>query len=111
VAIYDRHRQHVWTDHSIGQAEAALERAGLFRRVDRIPAICFVDLTGCTRLTEERGDEAAARLATSLATLVEDISAGRIRRGPIRANRTVDLKGVARAVTLYRAFRADSAGA
>ena len=32
--------------------------------------MCFLDLTGYTRLTEERGDEAAAELAARLATLV-----------------------------------------
>ena len=30
------------------------------------PAIVFVDLSGCTRLTEERGDETAVRTAMSL---------------------------------------------
>lgn len=74
LAIYERHRQHVWAENSISQAEAALERAGLYQRVSRPPAICFVDLTGYTRLTEEQGDEVAARVAASLATLVEDIS-------------------------------------
>jgi adenylate cyclase len=74
VAIYERHHQHVWTDSSIDRAERVLERAGLYRRVERPPAICFVDLTGYTRLTEEQGDEVAARLAASLATLVEEIS-------------------------------------
>jgi adenylate cyclase len=74
LGIYERHRQHVWTESSISLAEAALERAGLYQRVSRPPAVCFVDLTGYTRLTEERGDEVAARLAASLAALVEDIS-------------------------------------
>jgi hypothetical protein len=41
---------------------------------ERPPAICFVDLTGYTRFTEEQGDEAAARLAADLAILVEEIS-------------------------------------
>jgi class 3 adenylate cyclase len=72
--IYFRHREHVWIEHSINHAEIAMERAGLFEKVERPPAICFVDLTGYTRLTEEQGDEVAARLATSLATLVEDTS-------------------------------------
>jgi adenylate cyclase len=74
VAIFERHHQHVWTDYSVERAETVLERAGLHRRVERPPAICFVDLTGYTRLTEEQGDEVAARLAASLATLVEEIS-------------------------------------
>jgi adenylate cyclase len=74
VAIFERHHQHVWTDYSIGWAETALERAGIHQRVERPPAICFVDLTGYTRFTEEQGDEAAARLAASLSILVEEIS-------------------------------------
>jgi adenylate cyclase len=37
--------------------------------------VCFLDVTGYTRLTEERGDEAAAELAARLATLVRPSSA------------------------------------
>jgi adenylate cyclase len=33
--------------------------------------MCFLDLAGYTRLTEERGDQAAAELAGTLAVLVE----------------------------------------
>ena len=36
--------------------EVGLARAGLHERVERPPAICFLDLSGYTRLTEERGD-------------------------------------------------------
>jgi adenylate cyclase len=32
--------------------------------------VCFLDLTGYTRLTQERGDQAAAEVAARLATLV-----------------------------------------
>jgi class 3 adenylate cyclase len=81
--IYHRHREHVWIEHSINHAEIALEQAGLYKKIPRAPAICFVDLTGYTRLTEERGDDVAARMATSLASLVEDISRRRGGR-PIR---------------------------
>jgi adenylate cyclase len=73
-AIYDRHRQHIWTENSIERTETLLEQAGLFQRPLRVPAICVVDLTGYTRLTEEQGDEVAARLASNLAALVDDIS-------------------------------------
>jgi adenylate cyclase len=74
IDIYRRHREHIWIEHSINHAEIALENAGLYQKVSRPPSICFVDLTGYTRLTEERGDEVAAQLATGLASLVEDIS-------------------------------------
>jgi adenylate cyclase len=72
--IYERQRQRIWTEYGVQRAEMALERAGLLERAESTPAICFVDMTGFTRLTEERGDREAARLATSLATLVSDIS-------------------------------------
>jgi adenylate cyclase len=74
VAVYRRHRQHVWLDHSIGHLERLLEAKGLHRRLDTAPCVCFVDLTGFTRLTEEQGDAVAAELAGRLAALVEGIS-------------------------------------
>jgi adenylate cyclase len=38
--------------------------------------MCFVDLAGYTRVTEERGDQAAAELAATLAVQVERSSRG-----------------------------------
>ncbi len=73
-ALYERQRQHIWTEYGVRRAEMALERAGLLERAESTPAICFVDMTGFTRLTEEQGDEEAARLATSLAALVNEVS-------------------------------------
>jgi adenylate cyclase len=83
AAIYERHRQHVWAQHSVETAEVVLERAGLYQRVERTPAICFVDLTGYTRLTEEQGDATAARLAARLSALVDAVA---LRHGgrPVR---------------------------
>jgi adenylate cyclase len=72
--IYQRHREHVWIEHAIGHAEAALEASGLASEVVRAPTICFVDLTGYTRLTEEQGDEFAADVAGRLASLVKETS-------------------------------------
>jgi adenylate cyclase len=48
-----------------------MEKAGIRSRLDRLPAICFLDITGFTRLTQERGDDAAADLATTVARLVQ----------------------------------------
>jgi adenylate cyclase len=78
-AIYERQRQHIWTGYGVQRAEMALERAGLLERAVSTPAICFVDMTGFTRLTEEQGDETAARLATLLGALVNEVS--RAHRG------------------------------
>ena len=74
VMVYRRHRVHAWTEHSVNHVEAALEAEGIESHVPQPPAICFVDLTGYTRLTEERGDRFAADVATKLASLVKDIS-------------------------------------
>jgi DNA-binding transcriptional MerR regulator len=70
VAIYHGQQEHAWSQVFVEHVEGALERAGLYRRLDRPPAVCFLDLTGYTRLTEERGDAAAAEVATRLAGLV-----------------------------------------
>jgi class 3 adenylate cyclase len=70
LSIYHGQQEHAWSKSAVEDVEAALERAGLYRRDRRPPAVCFLDLTGYTRLTEERGDEAAVELATRLADLV-----------------------------------------
>jgi adenylate cyclase len=50
--------------------EAALDEGGLYEKLKRPPAMVFLDLTGYTKLTEERGDAAAAEMARSLSSLV-----------------------------------------
>ncbi|HVD13037.1 MAG TPA: adenylate/guanylate cyclase domain-containing protein [Actinomycetota bacterium] len=70
LAIYHGQQEHTWSQVFVEHVESALEQAGLYRRLERPPAMCFLDLTGYTRLTEERGDEAAADLAARLAGLV-----------------------------------------
>ena len=74
LSIYHGQQEHAWSTSAVEDVEAALERAGLYRPVRRPPAVCFLDITGYTRLTEERGDEAAAELATRLASLVRGSS-------------------------------------
>ena len=74
VSIYHGQQEHAWSKSAVEGVETALERTGLYRRVRRPPAVSFLDITGYTRLTEERGDEAAAKLATRLATLVRGSS-------------------------------------
>jgi adenylate cyclase len=70
LGMYHGQQEHAWSKSAVEAVEGALERAGLYSRLRRPPAMCFLDITGYTRLTEERGDEAAADLAARLATLV-----------------------------------------
>jgi class 3 adenylate cyclase len=71
LAIYHGQQEHTWRQSLAEHVEDALERAGLHRRMRHPPAICFLDITGYTRLTEERGDAAAADVAARLTRLVE----------------------------------------
>ncbi|MGH2631736.1 MAG: adenylate/guanylate cyclase domain-containing protein [Actinomycetota bacterium] len=70
VALYRGQQEHAWSENAVEYVEASLERAGLIDRLRRPPAMCFLDITGYTRLTEERGDEAAAGVAATLSTFV-----------------------------------------
>jgi adenylate cyclase len=71
MAAYRRQQELAWTEQLVEDIEAALEETGVLGRPGRVPAMCFLDLVGYTRLTEEQGDQAAAELAGSLAVLVE----------------------------------------
>ena len=63
LAAYRRQQELAWTESLVEEIEAALEDTGVLGRPGRIPAMCFLDLVGYTRLTEEHGDHAAAELA------------------------------------------------
>src|SRR5919197_1509103 len=71
LAIYRRQQELLWTEGLVERIEGELEAAGSLGRRGRVPAMCFLDLAGYTRLTEERGDQAAAALAETLAVLVD----------------------------------------
>jgi adenylate cyclase len=71
IAMYHAQQSRIWTATLISGFEEMLDKAGLHNRLERPPAICFLDITGYTRLTQERGDDAAADLAGTLAHLVE----------------------------------------
>jgi adenylate cyclase len=71
MAAYRRQQELAWTEKLVEEIETALEQAGELGRPGRVPAMCFLDLTGYTRLTEEHGDQVAAALAATLAVLVE----------------------------------------
>jgi adenylate cyclase len=70
VTIYHAQHEHAATKNIVEDIESALTKAGVYSRLEHTPAICFLDITGYTRLTEERGDKAAAELADRLGRLV-----------------------------------------
>lgn len=71
MAAYRRQQELTWTEHQIEHIEQALEAAGISLPPGPPPAMSFVDLSGYTRLTEERGDEEAAALATRFSDSVQ----------------------------------------
>ena len=74
LAIYHGQQAKAWMRNILEGFEVALSDAGLHTPSERMPAICFMDLTGYTRLTEERGDSVAADLAQRLSSMVEQHS-------------------------------------
>ncbi len=75
LALWHAQQARAWTTNIISGIEAALIDAGVRTPVPaRPPAICFLDITGYTRLTQERGDEAAASLAERLGRVVTGAS-------------------------------------
>ena len=46
LAVYRAQLVHTWTANIILGAESALAKAGLHDRLDRAPAMCFLDITG-----------------------------------------------------------------
>jgi adenylate cyclase len=78
IAMYHLQQARAWTQNVVDGVEVQLAAAGLYSRLAHPPAMCFLDITGYTRLTEERGDAAAARIAEELGGVVRQES---IRHG------------------------------
>jgi class 3 adenylate cyclase len=74
MAAYRRQQELTWTEHQIEHVEQALEDAGVSLPATPPTAMCFLDLSGYTRLTEERGDQEAAALAGRLSDIVQQRS-------------------------------------
>ena len=74
VAQYHRHQESAWLSVMVARIEEALEHMGVYQRTERPSAMVFLDLSGFTRLTEERGDAAAAALAADLAAIAQETS-------------------------------------
>jgi len=71
LAMYHAQQARAWTANIVEGFEVLMAKAGIHSRLKRLPAICFLDISGYTRLTQERGDDAAAELSTTVARLVE----------------------------------------
>jgi adenylate cyclase len=77
VAMYHLQQARAWTANIIEGFEELMAKAGIRSRLERFPAICFLDITGYTRLTQEWGDDRAANLASMVERLVQRISVQR----------------------------------
>ena len=68
---YHVQQARAWMANIVEGFELILAQNGIEGRVEHPPAMCFLDITGYTRLTDERGDEAAAEVAAELGRLVQ----------------------------------------
>src|SRR5262245_31109145 len=75
LAQWNAQQAQAWMGNVIAGFAYLLELEGLLEGRDQPPAICFLDVTGYTRRTQERGDRAAAELAENLARVVQRSSA------------------------------------
>ena len=71
LAMYHAQQARAWTANIIEGFEVLMAKAGIHSRLERLPAMCFLDITGYTQLTQERGDDAAADIATTVRRLVQ----------------------------------------
>jgi adenylate cyclase len=83
----ERHLERSMNDLNIGRIERRLAERGLIPdRPEHPPAVAFVDVSGYTRLTADRGDDYGARTSVRLAELSEQV----VRR---RGGRVIKLLG------------------
>jgi adenylate cyclase len=74
--LTSRHLTRAIDEYSVVETERVLETDGyVAARLASPSAVAFVDLTGFTRLTEERGDEVAAGIALRLGEVTTDVVA------------------------------------
>ena len=71
ISMYHGQSEHTWLANVIETVEVILEKLGLHHTITEVPAMTFLDLSGYTGLTEERGDDAAAEMAARLGRLVQ----------------------------------------
>ncbi len=71
LAMYHAQQARAWTANIVEGFEVLMAKAGIHSRLVRLPAMCFLDITGYTQLTQERGDDAAADIASTVRLLVQ----------------------------------------
>jgi len=72
--LASRHLTRAIDEYSVVETERVLETGGFVAaRLAAPPAVAFVDLTGFTQLTEERGDEVAAGAALRLGEVTTEV--------------------------------------
>jgi len=74
IEIFHGRQAQTWMNNVVKALGGQMAEAGLHEQLDRMPAISFLDVTGYTRLTQERGDAAAADLAEQLTRIVQRTS-------------------------------------
>jgi adenylate cyclase len=74
VAMYRAQLGNAWTANIVDAVTSHMAASGMVGAPAKHPAMCFLDITGYTRLTSERGDKAAADLADVLGRLVTRVS-------------------------------------
>ena len=74
IGMYHLQQTRAWGNNIVEGLEAQLTAAGLHSRLEHPPAMCFLDITGYTRLTQEFGDAAAVQVAERLGTIVQRTS-------------------------------------
>lgn len=75
LAVFHAQQAHAWMRNILEGFEGVLISRGLYEPPERPPAICFLDISGFTRLTEQRGDKAAVDVARALSDVVRRASA------------------------------------
>jgi adenylate cyclase len=74
VAMYRAQLGNAWTANIVEAVTSHMASSGMVGSTATHPAMCFLDITGYTRLTSEQGDKAAADLADILGRLVTRVS-------------------------------------
>jgi len=74
LAVYHAQQMLVWSTNLVDGITTGLEQVGMRRPEAALPAMCFLDLTGYTQLTQERGDDAASGIIERLNQVVREIA-------------------------------------